>query len=115
MKTIRLSLLPAAVAFAAMFLVLPSSGAQATVHIVRAGSGWAFNPPIQSVRAGQRVAFVNNTRQTHTASCDRCAWDTGDIQPGQTKFVTIEAPSGADAYHCKYHGQAGMTGQIKIA
>jgi plastocyanin len=101
-------------AFAAVFLVLPSSGAQATVHILRAGAGWKFDPAGAKLRAGQRVAFVNDTTVTHTATCDRCGWDTGDIQPGQTKFVTIEA-TGDDAYHCIYHGQsAKMTGTLTV-
>lgn len=101
-------------AFAALFLVLPSSGAQTTVHILRAGTGWKFDPADAKLRAGQRIAFVNDTTVTHTATCDRCAWDTGDIQPGQTKFVTIET-KGNNAYHCAYHGQsAKMTGDLTV-
>ena len=114
MRFFRLSLLPAAIALSAVFLALPTTGAQTTVHIKRAGQGWSFQPDAATLSAGKKVAFTNDTTTTHTAICDDCGWDTGDIQPGQTKFVTIRT-TGELSYHCAYHGQQGMTAKITVS
>jgi plastocyanin len=92
-RWIRYSLFPAAVALAALFIVLPQTGADATIKIVNQGGTPAFSPSTRSVKRGARIAFENDTRQTETASCLNCppttSWDSGDIQPGQTVFVTL--------------------------
>ena len=114
MKFLRMSLLPAAIALSAVFLALPTTGAPVTVHIVRAGDGWRFDPPAASLRAGKKIAFTNDTTTTHTATCDTCGFDTRDIQPGQTAFITLRAP-GTLGYHCNYHAQQGMTGKVTVS
>lgn len=116
MRFLKLSLLPAAIAFSAFFLALPTTGAPKTVHIKRVANGWRFEPSAATLTAGKKVAFVNDTAVTHTATCDECGFDTGDIQPGQTKFVTIRRV-GEFSYHCTYHLQQDppMRAQITIS
>lgn len=98
----KYSLLPVIVGVSALFAVLPQRGADATVRIVRAGDGFAYTPGAVKIEAGQRVAFVNDSKQTHTATCDGCPWTSGDIQPSQTKFVTFETDA-ATSFACIYH------------
>ena len=119
-RWIRYSLFPAAVALAALFIALPQTGADATVKIVRDGSTPSFSPSILSVKPGARVAFENDTRQTETATCFNCTpkttWDSGDIQPGQTVFVTLPDAAAAFDYASRYEDAlqgrllAGVTG-----
>ena len=101
-RWIRYSLFPAAIALAALFIALPQTGADVTVKIVNKGGAPAFSPSILSVKPGARVAFENDTRQTESATCFNCtpktAWDSGDIQPGQTVFVTLPDAAVAFAY-----------------
>ncbi len=122
---IRYSLFPAAVALAALFIALPQTGADATIKIVDRGGAPTYSPSTLSVGAGARVAFENNTRQTQTASCVDCAakasWDSGDIQPGQTVFVTLPATATAFDYASRYaealQGRllAGVTEQVSAS
>lgn len=110
-RSLKVSILPAVVALAAFFSVLPRTGADATVRMVRSGDGWRFDPAVRTVASGQRVAFVNDSTVTHTASCAGCPWDTGDVQPGQTAFITV--PSGGPfRYRCRYHESIRMTGEL---
>lgn len=101
-KTFRYSLLPVVVGAAALFAVLPQRGADATVRIIVSGSGFAYAPGAVDIEVGQRVAFVNDSKQTHTASCQGCPWTSGDIQPAQTKFVTFSEDA-ATTFACRYH------------
>ena len=113
-RWIRYSLFPAAVALAALFIVLPQTGADATIKIVNRGGTPAFSPSSLSVKAGARVAFENDTRQTETATCLNCSakatWDSGDIQPGQTVFVTL--PAGATAFDYASRFDEALQGRL---
>jgi len=104
-RWIRYSLFPAAVAFAALFIALPQTGAT-TIKIVNKGGTPTFSPTSLSVKAGARVAFENDTRETQTATCLNCpakaTWDSGDIQPGQTVFVELPAAPSAFDYASRY-------------
>jgi plastocyanin len=87
----------AIVALAAFFMVAPHNGGNVTVRIERSG----FVPATAHVKAGQRVEFINDTRATHTATCQGCALTTGDVQPGGVSFVEFPAAgtySFKDAY-----------------
>lgn len=105
-RWIRYSLFPAAVAFAALFIVLPQTGADATIKIVSRGGTASYSRSVLSVSAGARVAFENDTRQTQTATCITCTaktiWDSGDIQPGQTVFLTLPDVSAVFDYGSRY-------------
>jgi plastocyanin len=104
-RWIRYSLFPAAIALSALFIVLPPTGADATIKIVGSATASRFQPAVASVKPGARVAFENDTRATETATCINCgtgAWDSGDIQPGQTVFVTLPQTSGSFDYGSRY-------------
>ena len=112
-RWIRYSLFPAAVAFAALFIALPQTGAT-TIKIVNKGGVLTYSPSSLSVKAGQRIAFENDTRQTQTATCLNCTpkatWDSGDIQPGQTVFVELPAEASAFDYASRY--DEGLQGRL---
>ena len=114
-RWIRYSLFPAAIAFAALFAVLPQTGADKTIKIVGSGESVRYQPAVASVDPGARVAFENDTRLTQTATCLNCTgsgWDSGDIQPGQTVFVTLPNTSGEDEYGSAYN--EGLTGRLLV-
>jgi plastocyanin len=111
---VRYSLLPAAIALSALFIVLPSTAADATIKFLGKDPGFRLSPTSLHVERGARVAFENDTRTTHTATCGSCpkdAWDTGDIQPGQTVFLTFDK-EGTFTYVCRYH--TNLIGQLVV-
>lgn len=105
-RWIRYSLFPAAIAFSALFIVLPQTGADVTIKIVGSPTAPRFQPAVASVKPGARIAFENDTRATETVTCINCAaanaWDSGDIQPGQTVFVTLPRTPGQFDYGSRY-------------
>jgi plastocyanin len=104
-RWIRYSLFPAAIAFSALFIVLPQTGADVTIKVVGPATAPRFQPAIASVKPGARIAFENDSRATETATCATCAanaWDSGDIQPGQTVFFTIPSAAGIFDYGSRY-------------
>jgi len=114
-RWIRYSLFPAAIAFAALFAVLPQTGADKTIKIVGREGSLRFQPSSAAVDPGARVAFENDSRFTETATCLNCAgkaWDTGDIQPGQTVFLTLPESSLSYAYGSSY--DQGLTGILLV-
>jgi plastocyanin len=120
-KGLRVSIFPAVAALAALFIVLPQRGADATIEMVGSTGAWRFQPagPLR-VDPGDRVAFSNDSRVTHTATCvatgdqtGACPWDSGDVQPGQTVFVTLPDDEALYTFACRYHGrQLQMAGTI---
>jgi plastocyanin len=115
-RWIRYSLLPAAIALSAFFAVLPRTGAALTIKIVGSDRAPRFSPAITTVDPGARIGFENDTKATHTATCATCksdAWDTGDIQPGQTVFVTIQT-EGAYDYVSRYDQATGLAGRLTV-
>lgn len=62
---------------------------------------FAFHPGTLRVKQGARVAFVNSSNVTHTAT-RAGSFNTGHIKPG--KSVTIHFKTkGTFAYHCNIH------------
>ena len=100
-------------ALAAVFLVLPQTGADATITVAEvAGGAWTYAPDELVIEAGQRVAFTNETETTHTADCIDCPWSTGDIQPGQTKMVVFDEDL-ASTFVCRYHSEV-LVGSLTV-
>lgn len=71
---------------------------------------FAFHPPTLRIAKGGKVAFVNSSGVTHTAT-RRGSFDTGRIKPGTTKVVQFNQ-TGTFAYHCKIHNF--MKGKIVV-
>ncbi|MGZ4120303.1 MAG: cupredoxin domain-containing protein [Actinomycetota bacterium] len=110
----RYSLLPAAIAFSAFFVVLPRTGAGTTVKIIGPSDAPRYQPSVTTVAVGARVAFENDTRATQTATCSSCGskgWDSGDIQPGQTVFVDFRT-AGSYTFTSRYDPQ--LTAQVLV-
>lgn len=62
---------------------------------------FAFHPPTLTVKRGAKVAFVNSSNVTHTAT-RAGSFNTGHIKPGTTKVIRFET-KGTFAYHCNIH------------
>jgi len=101
-RGMRNSIIPTVAALAALFIVLPKTGAGAEVVMVGDTGAWRFEPAELRIEVGARVAFVNQTGVTHTADCVGCPWSAGDVQPEQTRTVVFRT-DGAFQYGCRYH------------
>jgi plastocyanin len=95
-----------AIALAAVLLIAGdkgASGATATASGTKTVdiNHFAFHPPTLRVKRGARVAFVNSSNVTHTAT-RAGSFNTGHIKAG--KSVTIRfKQKGTFAYHCNIH------------
>lgn len=94
-----------------------SAGAKTSAAVIGhdgrdAIKGYAFVPTALTVKRGTRITWTNGDATAHTATADQGAFDTGTINPGQSKTLTFARP-GTYAYHCAFH--AFMTGTIKVA
>jgi len=75
-------------------------------------SMFAYRPATVTIAPGTTVAFTNMDTTEHTATADNGpTFDTGAIQHGQTKTVTLTKP-GTYGYHCAFH--PFMTGTIVV-
>jgi plastocyanin len=70
-----------------------------------------FGPATLSVKQGAKVTVTNRDSTTHTATADDGAFDTGDLDPGASKTVTLPK-AGRYAYHCEIH--SFMKGTIVV-
>jgi plastocyanin len=75
-----------------------SAGGRQAVDI----SNFKFVPATIAVKSGARVTIANRDTTTHTATADNGSFDTGNIDPGASKAVTI-SKGGRFAYHCSIH------------
>jgi plastocyanin len=108
----KASVIPVMAALAALFLVLPSTGADATITITGEPGAWRFEPADLRIEPGQRVVFVNESGQTHTADCVGCPWSTGDVQPAESVFVPFPEESGF-TFQCRYHPEQ-LQGVLRV-
>jgi plastocyanin len=102
------SLIVAALVAAA--IPTPSGAAappNATVHI----HDMAFVPATIAVRAGDKVTFVNDDDDAHTATADDGSWDSEGLANRERWTHAFTAP-GTIAYHCTVH--PGMRGTIVV-
>jgi len=74
-----------------------SSGDQVTIK------NFKFGPDNLSVAKGTTVTFTNNDTANHTATATGAnAFDTGTLNQGATKTVTLDKP-GTYSYMCSFH------------
>jgi plastocyanin len=114
------SIAAAVVAAVALILAGPSTTASAghgsrTVlsgkNVVVIIKDYAYSPDNFTVKAGTTITVTNRDMTQHTLTANNGAFDTGTIQPGQTKPILASKP-GTYPYHCAFH--AFMTGTIKV-
>jgi len=66
-------------------------------------ANFAFSPATITVAHGAKVTVTNSDSTAHTATSDNgSSFDTGDIDPGSSKTITVTKP-GTYAYHCSIH------------
>jgi len=63
---------------------------------------WGYEPAVAKVRAGDPVTFVNTGKMPHTATSTRGMFDTGFINAGESKVITV-GYSGEHEYLCTPH------------
>ena len=64
--------------------------------------GFSFAPGTATVAVGDTVTWANADAQSHTATADDGAFDTGTIAGRSSKAVTLTT-AGTFAYHCRIH------------
>jgi plastocyanin len=75
-------------------------------------TAWNFDPKQVTVPAGATITFTNTGSETHTATADDGSFDTGALNPGESKTVTLSQP-GTFSYHCDLH--PFMTATITVS
>jgi len=60
-----------------------------------------FGPGTVNVKAGSQVTWTNSDSAEHTATASG-AFDTGTLNPGDSKTVTLSKP-GTYSYACSFH------------
>ncbi len=89
-----------AVALLALTAAAPSPSAKlgAVVHI----RDDAFMPASLTVKPGDKVTFINDDDDAHTATADDMSWDSEGLNQGQ-KWTHAFTKAGKVAYHCTVH------------
>jgi plastocyanin len=93
----RTALLGAA-ALVALLAAAPSTRPGAVVHI----RDDTFVPASLTVAVGEKVTFVNDDDDAHTATADDGSWDSEGLNQRQT-WVRAFTKAGKVAYHCTVH------------
>jgi plastocyanin len=75
-------------------------------------SNFMFSPMAASVAAGSTVDVTNKDAVTHTLTATGGQFNTGPIDPGQTKKFTAPTKPGTYHYICNIHQY--MTGTIVV-
>lgn len=91
-------------------MVVSATVANAADHVVNI-KGFAFEPAILTIAAGDSVTFINQDNAPHTATDKAGAFDTGRLSNGQQSTLTFGGPGSFD-YFCAVH--PNMTAQIVV-
>ena len=70
---------------------------------------WAYSPKTIQVAVGDTVTWTNIGTAPHTVTAS--AFDSGDMQPGQT-FTWTAIQSGTFSFYCVYH--PWMVGTVTV-
>jgi plastocyanin len=82
------------------------------VTIVAENGSMSFSPNPANVTRGQRVAWRNSAGQTHTATENNGAFDTGNINSGGQSAAIEMGTAGTFSYHCAIH--PSMVGTVNV-
>ncbi len=89
------------------------SGAQVTLSSIDN----EFEPTDLTVPGGGEVTveFTNNGETVHTFTSEELGFDTGNVEPGDSKTVTFTAPEGDTEFVCTLHAESDdMVGTIVV-
>ena len=81
-------------------LVLAATSAFGATHTITI-EGMQFSPSDVTVKAGDRVVWVNNDLVPHTATATK-VFDSGSIAPGKSSATAAPRP-GRYEYGCTFH------------
>jgi plastocyanin len=107
-QALRFTLAALAVPTMAAAAVADGHAASHTVTI----KGFKFSPAKLTIKAGDKVIFVNADGAAHTATADNRSFNTGNLKKGQQAAVTFEK-TGKFGYFCALH--PAMKGSITVA
>ena len=93
-------------AVAALPLMPVAARAQAFEVII---ADMTFTPATIRAAPGDVIVFRNEGRRPHTATADDGSFDTGRIQPGEAREVTVQNATG---FVCRFHPR--MTGTVQV-
>ena len=74
---------------------------------------FAFAPSTLTVAPGATVTVTNKDQVAHTVTSSKGGFNTGDIQPGQSKTITAPNTPGSYPYICSIHQY--MTGTLIVS
>ncbi|HYO29763.1 MAG TPA: ScyD/ScyE family protein, partial [Thermomicrobiales bacterium] len=80
----------------------PASGAASGTTTQVTIQNFAFDPATVEIAVGDAVEWTNEDAVAHTATADDKAFDSGNLNTGQTYTHTFEAAGSYD-YICSYH------------
>ncbi len=103
------SLISGIVAVATMLLIGGGVAVAATRAVTIAD--FVFSPRTLTINVGDRVTWTNTDSVAHTATATSGAFDTGNIEPGDSASVRFTVP-GTYRYTCTPHPT--MTGTIRV-
>ena len=73
---------------------------------------FTFNPSDITVNAGDVIQITNSDTTAHTVTADDGSFDTGTINPGETRTLPLPNKDGKFGFHCSLHPY--MRGSITI-
>ena len=98
--------LAAGIAVLVTVSVSGDGGGGATVRSAAADTvvikNFSFSPNPITVKAGTPITVINDDNTTHTFTADNGAFDTGDLNSGQRRSLTVDR-AGTYPYHCEIH------------
>ena len=109
-STARRGVLAVLLAAVILFVLGSIEMARAATHAV-AIANFAFSPATLTITAGDTVTWTNEDAVVHTATSTTGAFDSGDLDQGESFSFTFTTP-GTYAYLCTPH--PSMTGQIVV-
>ena len=98
-------------ALLAFTAAVPAPAATALVVHIRDD---AFVPASVTVKAGDKITFVNDDDDAHTATADDASWDSEGLNQGQ-KWTHAFMKAGKVAYHCTVHPMMHATVVVQAA
>jgi plastocyanin len=88
------------------------SGGKNQVVIVGIKHAKSFSPNRIDIKVGDMVTWTNDHREAHTVTSKSSAFDSGDIQPGQSYSHTFDK-AGSFQYYCVIH--PSMIGTVNVS
>jgi plastocyanin len=89
---------------------LKNGASDVTVQITKRG----YEPKSLNVAQGTTVTWYNaQPGASHSATSDDGLWDTGEMWPGASAYITFDFAPGTYTYHCMIHGKQ-EAGQIIV-